>query len=226
MEGFLSSFQPLWEKYKSEIVLLLVSIILIIISIQIYFSSVADEKQTESLAATPTIKTPSPTQKKTQIYVEISGEVNKPDVYLLEQGARLNDLVKMAGGLSDSADKGFFSRNFNLAKILADQDKVYVPSIYEITNGLFIEQQKNLDYLNPVSTNIIDEEISTKGPESPKIAINKAESEELQLLPGVGEATANKIINNRPYTKLEELISKKVVSKRTFENIKNLIQLD
>ena len=48
------------------------------------------------------------------IYVDIKGMINKPGVYKLEEGSRINDLIKIAGGLK----KGANTRYINLSKIL------------------------------------------------------------------------------------------------------------
>lgn len=55
------------------------------------------------------------------------------------------------------------------------------------------------------------------------ININTASSVELDLLPQIGEKTAQKIIENRPYEQIDELKTKKIVSKNLFEKIKNMI---
>jgi competence protein ComEA len=58
-----------------------------------------------------------------------------------------------------------------------------------------------------------------------KINVNTATAKELDVLPGVGPVTAQKIIDNRPYAKLEELKEKKAVNKSTYEKIKDKVTL-
>ena len=55
------------------------------------------------------------------------------------------------------------------------------------------------------------------------ININTASAGELDGLTGVGEATAQKIIDSRPYLAIEELVSKKVLGSKAFEKIKEKI---
>jgi len=53
--------------------------------------------------------------------------------------------------------------------------------------------------------------------------INSASADELKTLPGVGDAYAKKIVENRPYAKKDQLVSKKVIPEKTYQGIKNLI---
>jgi DNA uptake protein ComE-like DNA-binding protein len=58
---------------------------------------------------------------------------------------------------------------------------------------------------------------------SGKVDLNKATKEELQTLPGVDENTAQKIIDNRPYSNPKDLVKKGVVSKSEFKHIKKQV---
>jgi DNA uptake protein ComE-like DNA-binding protein len=57
------------------------------------------------------------------------------------------------------------------------------------------------------------------------ISINQAALKTLTTLPSVGEVRGQAIIDNRPYTKIEELLTNEVVTETIFEKIKNLITL-
>jgi hypothetical protein len=53
--------------------------------------------------------------------------------------------------------------------------------------------------------------------------LNTASLEELRTVPGVNEATAKKILENRPYARADELVTKKVLSKAAYDSIKEHI---
>lgn len=138
-----------------------------------------------------------------QIVVDIAGAVVAPGVYRLADGARLQDALIAAGGFSADADRERISREFNLAAKLTDGGKIYVPGI-----GEGIKSIKGT--------------ISIKGEEG-LININTASLKELDSLPGVGSVTAEKIVSGRPYTLVEDLQSKKIVSASVYEKIKDKI---
>ena len=50
--------------------------------------------------------------------------------------------------------------------------------------------------------------------------LNTASVDDLKMVPGVSEATAKKIVENRPYARADELITKKVLSKTAYDRIK------
>ena len=58
-----------------------------------------------------------------------------------------------------------------------------------------------------------------------KINVNDATLEELDTLPDVGKVTGQKIIDNRPYGALQELINRKVISENLLEKLEDLIEI-
>lgn len=145
------------------------------------------------------------------ITVEIAGAVLLPDVYTMEEGSRINDLLVKAGGLSAYADRGWVEKSVNKAAKLTDGSKIYIPKSGEISSG----KSSSLSNLTSQS-NLL-------GIVSQKVNINSASQTDLEKLPGVGPVTAAKIISGRPYQSAEDLKSKKIVGNALFDKIKDLI---
>lgn len=140
------------------------------------------------------------------IKVDVSGAVNKPGVYTIKSEARVEDAIKAASGFSNQASKEFIAKKLNLSQKLSDGQKIYIP-----TEG----EEYNL---------VLGSSIGVGG--SGLVGINSSTQAQLEGLPAVGSVTAGKIIASRPYSSLEELKTKKVISRSTFEKIKDLISLD
>ena len=144
MQGFIDSLRPIWEKYKIEVFLITASFIITILSGFIFIIN-----QTANQAEIPTLTSPdSSTASLNKIYVDLAGAVEKAEVYEVSSGARLKDILIMAGGLSQDADREYFTRNFNLARVVSDQEKIYVPSIEEIQFNQFEALQQSVSTLN------------------------------------------------------------------------------
>lgn len=226
MSSFIKSFFPLLKrlkikKYLVEIILLSTALIITITAVVIYNNnsqSLEDEVETSSIRSRQNY------DRQEQIFVDVSGAVNKPNMYQVGFGARLKNVIDKASGLSDDADVMFFNRNFNLARIVYDQEKIYIPSILEIKSGIVMESPQTFDYNSP---SVISQIKSVSGLSEAEslININSATIEELDQLPGIGQVTANKIITNRPYNTMDELLTNKVVNKGVYEKIKDLIVL-
>lgn len=210
MEGFIRSFLPILAKFKSETILLTTAVVIGIISVAFYLvSQNTKEKEIDLIS----FKENSSNVNNTKtIFVDLAGSVEKPDIYEVSSGARLRDVLILSGGLSQGADRNFFNRNFNLARKLQDQEKIYIPSIQEVKEGVPIEPQKVPSY------NVL-------GLDESKIHINTGSLEQLDSIPGIGKITAQKIIQGRPYDSLDQLVSKKVIYQSIFDKIKDQIDL-
>jgi len=212
-----------FKKYKTESILIITSIIITLISLVIFItSSTHTENEIVIDRDISTDKKISENDLGEQIFVDISGAVNNPGVYKFSKSSRINDALEKVGGLAYNADTFYFYRNFNLAAYIFDQEKIYVPYLWEITSGIFVENTRILNYLTalPQIKDVIVEN------EQSKTNINNATIDELDELSGIGTITAQKIIQNRPYTNIDELESKKIVNKSVFENIKDQISVN
>ncbi len=72
----------------------------------------------------------------------------------------------------------------------------------------------------PASTT---EKAEKKAPASKLLDINTASEKELKELPGIGDAYAAKIVQNRPYRAKNELVQKKIIPQATYEKIRDMI---
>lgn len=142
-----------------------------------------------------------------EVYVDVSGEVQNPGVYKLDSSFRTQDALIKAGGFTADADREYVSKGMNLAAPITDGMKIYIPKKGETVPAT--SNQGNVG----------------NGGYQGLISINSASSTELESLPGIGPVTADKIISARPYGSVDELLSKKVLGKSTFEKIKDLVGL-
>lgn len=81
-------------------------------------------------------------QAKLQIAVHVGGAVDKPDVYLVDVDARVNEVVQLAGPSEDAYLDGL-----NLAMTVQDGQKISVPSqsAYEDSNLINLNQASKAD---------------------------------------------------------------------------------
>ena len=140
-----------------------------------------------------------------KIAVDIEGAVVAPGLYRLNEDSRIQDLLILSNGLSSEADRNWVEKNLNLAARLSDGSKIYIPRLGEVQN-----EAKNIVQTGASIQNL-----------DGLININTATVSQLDTLQGIGPVTADKIINNRPYRSVEELLSKKVLTSKVFSQIKD-----
>ena len=155
-----------------------------------------------------TIKTtPTDVQRDNKVIIDISGEVINPGVYQLKNGARVNDILIMAGGLAAKADRDWVEKNLNRAEILRDGQKIYIPKINE--------EIKTNNVLG-VKTNGI-------------ISLNNATVADLDRLSGIGPALAQRIVDYRDknggFKNVEEIKLVSGIGDKLYEKIKDQIGL-
>ncbi|WP_073997758.1 ComEA family DNA-binding protein [Anaerococcus urinomassiliensis] len=144
-----------------------------------------------------------------EMKVYISGEIGKEGVYEFEDGDRLDDLIKKAGGLTENAN----AKDLNLAMKLEDEMKIYIPSIYEVSSD-------DANDTIPIITS--DSNDSSKN----KVDINKASKEELMTLPNIGDKRADSILEYRESNKFESIEDLKNVNgigEKFYQSLKDLI---
>lgn len=149
------------------------------------------------------------------ITIHITGEVKYPGVVVLKEGARIVDAIEAAGGEKDEADLN----KLNLAYILNDGEKIYVPNKNDnnaVGDYITVDTEENISSTNDKKESLI-------------VNINTATLEELVKIPGVGEATANKIIayrkENGKFKEPEDIKNVPGIGNSKYENIKDMIKV-
>lgn len=140
-----------------------------------------------------------------KIAVYITGEIKNPGVYYISQNSRLNNILDIAGGLTEFADID----KLNLAQKLLDSDKIIIAKKID-------EQSKETK--NEESTSEFEKE------NNEKININKADLSELTKLSGIGETTASKIIQYRKnnfFNEIEDIMNVPGIGESKFNMIKD-----
>ena len=148
-----------------------------------------------------------------QVVVEISGAVEKPGVYKFSAGARVEDALIAAGGVSGAADREWMERSLNRAARLSDGQKIYIPRAGE--------DVKSITLYSSSATGQASGGVMSEG----LININTASQSQLEALPGIGPVYAQNIIEHRPYSNVEELLSKGALKRNVYEKIKDMVSV-
>lgn len=140
--------------------------------------------------------------KTDKVMVYISGGINRPGVYEVQSGLRVLDVVNLAGGVTPNAD----TNRINMAQAVKDGLHVSVPVVMAGSQSE-----------NPSGSN------------NERISINKASKSELDKLPGIGPAMAERIIEyrqaNGEFKELDELKKVPGIGESKFKKLVNKITL-
>lgn len=147
-------------------------------------------------------------EKPALIVADIKGAVKNPREYSLPEGSRVRDLIESAGGLIENADEN----RIYYSKILCDEDviKIYLKG----------EEEDNI-----IEGSSLSEE-SSKGK---TVNINKATSEELQTLPGIGKTRAESILayreQNGKFKSVDELANIDGIGSKTLDKLRYMVDI-
>jgi competence protein ComEA len=144
------------------------------------------------------------------VVVEMRGEVEAPGVYELLPGARLQDAIASAGGLTEEADMS----TVNLARRLRDGELIVILAL-------------PLPGSTPMVPSTATRDASTADASPAKVNINTATGKELEALPGVGQVIAARIVayreQNGPFRSVDDLIHVEGISDRAIDRIRELV---
>ena len=137
-------------------------------------------------------------------YVEIKGEVMYPDVYEVEEGSIIKDLIDKAGGLNSEAN----INNINRAEMLSENQLIIIPNVNDKEESIAVDFNTEKDVL---------------------ININTGDISELTKINGVGETKAQNIIDyrekNGEFKTIEEIKNVDGIGDKTFEKMKDSIKV-
>lgn len=157
------------------------------------------------------------------IKIYIKGEIEIPGLYEIGADTRLLELIEIAGGTTENADID----RLNLAAILFDGTTVIIPekgSSEVVDPMIAIGSQTGFEPEESKSSGSPDK--ITSG----TININSASKSELMRLPGIGEATAQKIISYREekgnFLSIEEIMNVSGIGEKKFETMKSYLAVE
>lgn len=138
-----------------------------------------------------------------EIFVDVTGAVNRPGVYTLTGKSRVIDAIKAAGDSAPGADLS----TMNLARVLNDGEQIYVDSL--VVNGL-------------------GQRVSKKTPSGP-ININRATARQLDALDGIGPVIAARIVEyrkiNGSFLSVDDLQKVTGIGAAKFAQIKSKVKI-
>lgn len=159
----------------------------------------------------------------TKIKIYITGEVNKPGVYELENTSRLTDALVIAGNTTSNADL----TACNLAGFLSDGIKIAIPAKGQSAATASCLGQAGASTVESGSNE--SSSSATVTPGSTLVNLNTATQSQLEELPGVGPSYATAIIDfrskNGGFKSVEDLRDVKGIGDKRFEDLKSLVTI-
>lgn len=162
-----------WLDFGKKYWHLSLSALLVILFLFGLFFTPNEPEWPEAEESSPIFESESRKESLDQIVVDIKGEIRNPGIYTLPSGARLYELIQLAGGVTDEGNEEVM----NFAQELSDQQLVIVP---------------HLDDPVVYADNGAEGTLAQN-----QIDLNTADSSQLQELPGIGAKKAEAIIAYR-----------------------------
>lgn len=168
-------------------------------------------------------------QAKT-VRVQVSGAVLEPGIYDVPANCRVEEAISAAGGMTENAD----SERVNLVRKVRDGMQIRVPVKKAArTSGT---QRKNAQVTAGLGESASKKYGSAKAGsgkknnnQMPRVRINSASSSELQQLPGIGPALAQRIVETRNsgrFTSVEDLLRVPGIGKAKLAKLRDYVEVD
>ena len=165
-----------------------------------------------------------------KITVCVSGAVAKPGLYEVTKGSRAQQVIELAGGVTEEADMD----RVNLAQLCKDGGHIKVPRLSKARLKKKMENNGMANVSNQAGdSKIVTDSNQNHGPDKNisgemLISLNSASESELTQLPGVGAATARRIIsfrNRQGFQRVEELMKVPGIGPAKFAKMKPYLVL-
>jgi competence protein ComEA len=180
---------------KQKRALLLIGGVLILLSVLVVARG--------NTQATPPIEITPITVAEPEIFVDVTGAVNKPGVYTLTGKSRVIDAIKAAGDSAPGADLS----TINLARVLSDGEQIYVDSTVVNSSGVRVSKTVHTGPIN----------------------INRATARQLDVLDGIGPVIAQRIVEyrkiNGSFLSIDDLLKVSGIGAAKFAQIKAKVRI-
>ncbi len=177
--------------------------LLVLVGQRLAQTGAADEPEIAAAPLEPVAEAPA----RPLLVVHVVGEVRRPGLYRLRDGARIADAVRRAGGARAGADLAAL----NLAAPLVDGIQVLVPSRAVGVDGASTAGPAGGEAGVPVAP----------------ISLSSATVDDLDQLPGVGPITAQKIVDYRtehgPFASVDDLDAVPGIGPTRIEQLRDLV---
>ena len=220
LEDVKSFLTRLWQQKKISIIAFGIAVVVILGAMlftfapskdnQLHIMSTEEQKANREGAYSDSLSEPAPERT---IFVHVAGSVSAPGLYELQEGARVNDAIKLAGWFTAEADQ----TSLNLARALTDGEQLFVPSKNSESGSVASNASISLGSDANVSGTV------------PKINVNRANEGDLQSIPGVGPSLAAKIIKDResngPFASVDDLTRVSGIGEKKLESMREFITI-
>lgn len=204
---------------KQKIIFIICIFIMILVIIYYFFTTIDDNSEIkyDDLIIEENNETSSTVEDiQTSIVVYITGEVISPGIVYLETNSRIQDAIDSADGLTKNADL----TNVNLAYVLSDGQKIYIPNKNDDNLSIISDDDGDAIIKDNYSSGLSDNN-------NLEVNINTATQTQLEELPGIGPSTALKIIEYRnkhgKFSSIDDLKNISGIGDSKFNKIKDYI---
>ena len=167
-------------------------------------------------------------QAKT-VRVQVSGAVLEPGIYDVPASCRVEEAIAAAGGLTENAD----SERVNLVRKVRDGMQIRVP--VQKATRTSRTQRKKAQAKSDLGESALGKSGGAKAGSGrnnsimQSVRINSASASELQQLPGIGPALAQRIVetrNNGRFTSADDLLRVPGIGKAKLAKLRNYVEVD